>query len=42
MCMNNKIIGYPTILFHSNNGNIIEYKGDRTTNDIIKFVRNVI
>lgn len=38
MCRKYSVKGYPTILLHTESGKIINYNGQRETNDIIDFV----
>lgn len=31
--------GYPTLYFRSSTGNLLQYDGDRTKDDIIEFIK---
>ena len=37
-CAKNNIPGFPTLLLHKNNS-VINYEGDRSPNDVIKFLK---
>lgn len=39
MCAKYKVRGYPAVLFHKENGDIINYDGPREMNEIINFVK---
>jgi len=36
------IRGYPTMIFENENNDIIEYQGERTSNSIVNFLKNMI
>ena len=38
----NKIEGYPTIILYTSDGNVNEYTGERTTEEILKYVRGYL
>jgi len=40
MCGKYSVRGYPTILLHTENGKILNYNGQRETNNIIDFINN--
>ena len=39
ICAKYKVGGYPSVLLHKQNGEIINYDGPRESNDIINFVK---
>jgi thioredoxin-like negative regulator of GroEL len=42
MCENYNVRGYPTLLLHKENGEVVNYNGPRETEEIIKFVKQSI
>jgi thiol-disulfide isomerase/thioredoxin len=39
-CINYKVEGFPTVILEKSNGNLVEYTGNRSVEDIIKFIES--
>lgn len=42
ICQQNGIRGYPTVILHKENGEKVEYQGQRETKEIIDFVKKMV